>query len=126
VTAFALVASPYSAAPAIKLGNQAWRKRVLPVGEVAYKGRMLRFTRGYLRELASAFCDGAYDQVPFQIADVANSRTNPEQFRGEVTGMDVPRSIRATRLPRLPGCASYRRRCAHGPSGTPGAPRPAA
>lgn len=90
MSAFALVASPYSASPAVELASQVWRKRVLPVGEVAYKGRTLRFTRDYLNELASAFADSAYDQVPFQIADARNSHTNdPERYRGQVTGMEV-------------------------------------
>lgn len=90
MSAVALVATPYSSSRAVELGNQTWRKRLLPVGQVAYKGRMLNFTRDYLQELAAAFSDGAYDQIPFQLADSANAHTNdPERFRGEVTGMDI-------------------------------------
>ena len=67
-----------------------WRKKVLPVGEVAYKGRMLKFTPEYLRDLADAYADGAYEQVPFQLAYAANSHTNdPERYRGEVVGVEV-------------------------------------
>jgi len=71
-------------------GSRVWLKRVLPVGEVLYKGRTLKFDRNYLENLAGAFNESAYDQVPFQIADGANGHTNdPERFRGEVLGMKV-------------------------------------
>jgi len=67
-----------------------WRKKVLPVDEVAYKGRILKFTPKYLSSIAAAYADGAYSQVPFQLADAANTHTNdPERFRGEVTGVQV-------------------------------------
>jgi hypothetical protein len=75
---------------AIELSGGTWRKRLLPVGTVDYKGRALRFDRDYLERLAAAFSSGAYDQVPFQLADSRNSHTNdPERFRGEVRGMTV-------------------------------------
>ena len=84
------IRTPFSKAPARQAYPDVWRKKVLPVGEVAYKGRILKFTPEYLSALAEAFTDGAYDQVPFQIADAQNTHTNhPEQFRGEVIGMDV-------------------------------------
>ena len=87
----AAVLTPFARAP-WKAGRlpDTWRKQILPVGEVAYKGRMLKFTPEYLRGLAAAYADGAYPQVPFQLADAANSHTNdPERYRGEVVGVDV-------------------------------------
>lgn len=82
------VLTPFSSAPARQDGK-LWRKRVLPVGDVAYRGRMLHFTRQYNDELASNFRQRAYDQVPFQLADAANTHTNdPERFRGEVVDME--------------------------------------
>ena len=86
----ALVYTPLCPGRAIELGHQLWRKRVLPVGDVSYKGRMLHFTRDYLDKLADAFRSRAYDQVPFQLADAANAHTNdPERTRGEVVDVDT-------------------------------------
>ncbi len=86
----ALILTPFAGTPAVELATQTWRKKLLPVGSIDYKGRTLRFTRDYLTSLAGAFRSGAYDQVAFQLADHANTHTNdPERFRGEVTGMDV-------------------------------------
>jgi hypothetical protein len=86
----AAVLTPFTSADAVELGNRLWRKRVLPVGEVEYKGRTLKFTRDYLGRLVQAFQNRAYDQVPFQLADAQNSHTNdPERTRGEVTAMEL-------------------------------------
>lgn len=75
-------------AGAIELGNRLWRKLLLPVGEIRYKDRVLKFTPQYLKQLAMAFQQGAYDQVPFQLAPGDNSHTNdPERTRGEITDM---------------------------------------
>lgn len=82
------VLTPFSTAAA-RPDGKLWRKRVLPVGDVAYRGRMLHFTRAYNDELAANFSARAYDQVPFQLADAANTHTNdPERFRGEVVAME--------------------------------------
>jgi hypothetical protein len=84
------VLTPFSSAPAVELGNRLWRKKVLPVGDVEYKGRTLHFTLDYLKRLARSFTDRAYDQVAFQLADAANTHTNdPERFRGEIVAMDA-------------------------------------
>ena len=86
----AAVLTPFTAAEAVELGNRLWRKRVLPVGDVEYKGRLLHFTKDYLGQLVAAFTSRAYPQVPFQLADAQNTHTNdPERFRGEVTGMEL-------------------------------------
>ena len=86
----AAVLTPFTAAEAVELGNRVWRKRVLPVGEVEYKGRMLRFTKDYLGGLVRAFQSRAYDQVPFQMATHDNAHSNdPERTRGEITAMEL-------------------------------------
>ena len=86
----AAVLTPFTAAEAVELGNRLWRKRVLPVGDVEYKGRLLHFTKDYLGQLVAAFTSRAYPQVPFQLADAQNTHTNdPERFRGEVTSMEL-------------------------------------
>ena len=86
----AAVLTPFTTADAVELGNRLWRKKVLPVGDVEYKGRLLHFTKDYLGQLAAAFTNRAYDQVPFQLADAANTHTNdPERTRGEIRGMHL-------------------------------------
>jgi len=86
----AAVLTPFSGSKAIELGNRLWRKRVLPVGDIDYKGRTLHFTKDYLAELARSFRARAYDQVPFQLADAENKHTNdPERFAGEITDFEV-------------------------------------
>lgn len=86
----ALVLTPFTGGQAVELGNRTWLKKVLPVGEVAYKGRTLQFTRDYLGRLVEAFRARAYDQVPFQLADHANLHTNdPERTGGWVTDMEL-------------------------------------
>jgi hypothetical protein len=86
----AAVLTPFTSGEAVELGNRLWRKKVLPVGDVEYKGRLLHFTKDYLGQLAQAFRDRAYDQVAFQLADAQNTHTNdPERFRGDIVGMDA-------------------------------------
>ena len=82
--------TPFTAGEAVELGNRVWRKKLLPVGDVEYKGRTLHFTRDYLGRLVTAFQSRAYDQVPFQLADSQNTHTNdPERTRGEITSMEL-------------------------------------
>ena len=82
--------TPFYGSEAVDLGNRVWRRQILPVGDVNYKGRVLKFTKDYLGKLAQAFRDRAYAQVPFQLADAENRHTNdPERTRGEITGMEV-------------------------------------
>jgi hypothetical protein len=84
------VLTPFSTAGAVELGNRVWRKKVLPVGDVEYKGRTLHFNRDYLGKLVTAFQNRAYDQVPFQLADAQNTHTNdPERTRGEIESMEL-------------------------------------
>lgn len=89
MTAAAAILTPYSRAPAQASGAK-WRKKLLPVGEISYKGRTLQFTPSYLQGLVQAFNDRAYDQVPFQLAGDENKHTNDvERFGGQITGMDL-------------------------------------
>jgi hypothetical protein len=88
MTALAALLTPWVQSPAVELGNRVWKKRVLPIGEISYQGRTLKFTPDYLKGLETAFKDGAYDYVPFQLADAANTHTNdPERYRGAITDM---------------------------------------
>jgi hypothetical protein len=85
-----VVLTPYERGAAVELASRLWWKRILPVGDVEYKGRKLQFNQEYLASLAEAFEDGAYDQVPFQMADAQNTHTNdPERFRGDIKAMEA-------------------------------------
>ena len=76
------VLTPFTGAKATRTGQRQWRKRLLPVGRVRYEGRTLNFSRDYLQDLARAFSDRAYDQVPLQLAPDDNRHTNdPERLR---------------------------------------------
>ena len=68
-----------------------WRKQVLPIGEVDYRGwRTIDFTKDYLDRLVEAFDEGAYDRVPFQLADESGQHTSdPAQWRGDVLKLEV-------------------------------------
>lgn len=84
------VLTPFARTAARQSGGSRWRKRLLPVGDISYKGRRLSFTRDYLQGLASAFGQRAYDQVPFQLAGDENKHTNDvERFGGQVETMDL-------------------------------------
>jgi hypothetical protein len=84
------ILTPFTGTEAVELGNRFWRKKVLPVGEVEYQGRILKFTRDYLGRLVQSFKDAAYDQVPFQLADSKNTHTNdPDRTRGWVKAMEL-------------------------------------
>lgn len=84
------VLTPFVRTAARKTGDKLWRKRVLPVGDVQYQGRVLHFTPDYLQNLAATFRQQAYDQVAFQLAPGDNKHTNdPERYRGKVVAMDA-------------------------------------
>jgi hypothetical protein len=83
------VLTPFTRSAARRTGERQWRKRILPVGEIHYEGRNLRFDPGYLQTLAKSFADQAYDYVPFQLAGDSNKHTNDvERFGGRFTAMD--------------------------------------
>jgi len=74
---------------AIELGRKLYRKRILPIGRLDYKGRQLNFNRAYNDNLAEAFRDGAFDTVPFQLAPDDNSHTNAvDRAAGEIVGLE--------------------------------------
>jgi hypothetical protein len=94
MSAAASVISPYTYGPGVKVelanGSRVWAKRILPIGQISYKGRTLRFTPEYLQSLADSFHDQAYDQVAFQLADASNAHTNdPERTAGEITDIQL-------------------------------------
>lgn len=82
--------TPYDLSEAEKIGKRLYRKQVLKKGTILYKGQRIKFDDAFLTDLASSFKNGAYDQVPFVLADTDNRHNeDPERFRGEITGFEV-------------------------------------
>jgi len=82
--------TPYDKGDAKPAGRNLFRKQLLPIAKINYKGRPIDFTRDYLAGLVKAFNDRAYDQVAFQLADAANTHTDdPERFRGEIAALEM-------------------------------------
>lgn len=68
--------------------KRLWRKQILPLGSINYDGRQIRFDSAYHRDLVRSFREGAYGQVPFQLADANNTHTNdPERTRGDLVDL---------------------------------------
>jgi hypothetical protein len=67
--------------------GRLWRKQVLRVGDIDYRGRTLSFTGQYLTDLADAFGAGAVDLVPFLISDTHTN--DPACYSGHVRQMEV-------------------------------------
>lgn len=85
----AAIQSPIRTQPSKALGDRLFRKQVLPVGRVPYEGRYIDFSPDYLRRLERNFAAGAFDQVPFVLADEDNKHNQkPERFRGDVKGVE--------------------------------------
>lgn len=82
---------PTVSAPAEKAGRRLWRKQLLPLGKVEHpKHGTLNFDRDMLSQVASSFKAGAYDVVPFLLANERNEHhDDPEKVRGEVKGVEL-------------------------------------
>lgn len=77
--------TPFDLSNATKVGKTRWRKQVLPIRTINYKGRVIDFNRPYLMDLARSFKQAAYDQVPFVLANENNEHhMDPKLFEGDV------------------------------------------
>lgn len=84
------VITPESRSSLIELGNGRWRKQILPLGSISYKGQKISFDRKYFAQLVKAFKQQACGPVPFQLADAQNTHTNdPERRRGTVVDLET-------------------------------------
>lgn len=82
--------TPLDLADATQVGRRTYRKQVLPLTTINYKGRTVTFDKAYLTDLANSFRNGAYDQVPTVFADDKNGHNmDPTRFSGEVKGFEV-------------------------------------
>ena len=66
-----------------------WRKQVLPLGTVTLPRGELALTPEYLGWLAEAFDEAAFDYVPFQLAFDSEHTSDPDRWRGDVTGFEM-------------------------------------
>lgn len=76
------VYTPFHGARTVELSAGRWRKQLLPLGTIVYKGRKIEFSRDYLQSMVDAFRDRAVDRVPFQLAGPDNKHTNAVLARG--------------------------------------------
>lgn len=82
--------TPTDDGDAIELSTTTFRKKVLPRGSIKYGDREIVFDDEYLADLAASYNEGAYDQVPFQLADESNRHTMlPERMKGECKSVEV-------------------------------------
>jgi len=80
---------PFDLSDTKRVGKNLFRKQVLPVGQITHEGETLDFTAEYLDELVKNFSAGAFDAVPFLLADKDNRHTqDPEKYRGEIKSLD--------------------------------------
>lgn len=89
------ILAPVDLSAATQTGPRVFRKQILAKRTIQYPGkdgtkREIAFDDAYLTDLAAAFRAGAYDNVPFILADEQNRHTMaPERFRGWVKGVEV-------------------------------------
>lgn len=80
--------TPFDFSNATKVGRTRFRKQILPLGSIDYKGQKITFDRPFLQELVRNFKARAYDQVPFVLADGENRHNeSPENFRGSIADL---------------------------------------
>lgn len=77
-----------------KVGRRTFRKQIIRKGTIDYPmpdgtSRRVTFDDAYLDALELAHQQGAYDDVPFILADRDNAHTmDPTRFRGWIKGME--------------------------------------
>lgn len=80
--------TPIDLSVATKVGKGVYRKQVLPLGSINYRGRKIDFTKKYLTDLASSFKSKAYDQVPVVYADSQNQHNmDPRNFGADTINL---------------------------------------
>jgi hypothetical protein len=90
MTATTALLCQFGVRDAVELSATLFRKQVLPLGSINYKGRTITFDQKYLTDLAAAYKDMAYDQVAFMLAGPDNAHTmDVKRFGGEVKGVEV-------------------------------------
>lgn len=82
--------TPTDNGDAVELSTTTFRKKILPKGTIRYGDREIVFDDEYLTDLAASYEGGAFDQVPYMLADDRNRHTmDPDRFRGECASVEV-------------------------------------
>jgi len=87
--------APIDLSSATRVGPRVYRKQVLAKRTIDYPlpdgtVQTVTFDDEYLRDLATAYNDGAYDLVPFQLATGRNEHNeDPRNYGGRVLGAEV-------------------------------------
>jgi hypothetical protein len=85
-----IVLTPERRGELIELGAGRWKKQLLPLASIKYKGRKIEFDRNYLTELVKSFRERACGPVPFQLATDKNEHSNdPERRRGTIADLEI-------------------------------------
>lgn len=81
--------SPRFEEDVIELGNNTFKRKVLPKGTITYKGQKVTFNDKFLDNVVTSFKANPFDQTSFMLADSDNKHTlDPKQWGGEVTGLE--------------------------------------
>lgn len=85
------IRAPFANGETEQVSNRVFRKQILKFGEIDYKGRrFINFDKKYVDDVITAFRDGAFDTVPFVLADTNNKHTkDPERARGEILDLEA-------------------------------------
>ena len=84
------ILTPIDLSDARKVGKRKYRKQILPLGAINYKGKRIVFDRQFHTDLSRSFKAGAYDQVPFVLANERNEHhMDPRLFEGSITDLVV-------------------------------------
>lgn len=92
-----ILLAPIASSDGQQITKGLFRKQILKAEKLNYNGRVLNFDQAYFEQLAKAFELGAYDSVPFMLADKDNRHTmEPERAAGEVVALEAtPRGLDA-------------------------------
>jgi hypothetical protein len=87
--------APIDLSSATRVGPRRYRKQILEKRAIDYptpdgSTQHVEFDDAYLRDLAAAYNDGAYDLVPFQLATPANEHNeDPRNYGGRLVAVEV-------------------------------------
>lgn len=85
--------TPMDLSEAKAVGSRTFRKQILPLATITYRGRKIKFDRPFLQSVKDAFDKKAYDQVPLVLANEDNAHhMDPERFTGDVQALELTES----------------------------------
>lgn len=83
------ILTPFDFSDPVPAGRRRFWKQVLPNTQIDYQGQKIDFNNEFHTDLAEAFTQKAYDQVPLVFADAGNRHNmDPRNFAGEVVKVE--------------------------------------